>query len=134
MFEEFLERELSEGRCSLNVKNTAPQKVLIHGHCHQKAAGIMGSVEALLKRIPGVEVELIQSSCCGMAGHFGYQKETLNTSKAMAELSLLPAIRTAMPDTRIIADGISCRHQIADGTPRHAEHVAVFLADYLSNA
>ena len=91
----------------------------------------MGSVESLLKRIPGLKVSIIESSCCGMAGHFGYQKETLEESLAMAELSLLPAIRNAKPKARLVADGTSCRHQIADNSSRNAEHVAVFLAEHL---
>ena len=91
----------------------------------------MGPVEALLKRIPELDVTMINSSCCGMAGHFGYQKETLNESIAMAELDLAPAIRNASESTRIVADGTSCRHQIVDTTSREAEHVAIILAEHL---
>ena len=91
----------------------------------------MRPVEVLLKRIPGLDVTMINSSCCGMAGHFGYQKETFSESIAMAELDLAPAIRNASESTRIIADGTSCRHQIADTTSRKAEHVAIILAEHL---
>jgi Fe-S oxidoreductase len=77
-------------------------------------------------------VETIESSCCGMAGHFGYQAETVEISKAMGELSLLPAVRDADGDTRIIADGTSCRHQIADSSTRQAEHIALILDEHLS--
>lgn len=131
LFEEFIERELSAERASLSLNNAQCSEVLVHGHCHQKAARAMGPVEALLNRIPGLNVTLIESSCCGMAGHFGYQKETLNESLAMAELDLLPAVRTANNQTRIVADGTSCRHQIADNTSRQAEHVAILLAEHL---
>jgi len=104
---------------------------LVHGHCHQKAARAMGPVESLLQRIPGLKVSMIESSCCGMAGHFGYQTETAKESIAMAELDLLPAVRSASSNARIIADGTSCRHQITDNTARQAEHVAVLLAEHL---
>ena len=131
LFEEFIESELVAENASLNLIESQCAEVLVHGHCHQKAARAMGSVESLLKRIPGLKVSIIESSCCGMAGHFGYQKETLEESLAMAELSLLPAVRKASPNVRLVADGTSCRHQIADNSSRKAEHVAVFLAEHL---
>jgi Fe-S oxidoreductase len=71
---------------------------------------------------------VIESSCCGLAGSFGYEAEHYETSIAMAELSLLPAVRKAAPDALIVADGTSCRHQIADGANRQAIHVAEVLA------
>jgi Fe-S oxidoreductase len=98
----------------------------VHGHCHQKAANVMGPVETLLRAIPGLDVSVIETSCCGMAGAFGYQAETAEVSRAMAELSLLPAVRED-PDAIIVADGTSCRHQIADGAGRDALHVATLL-------
>ena len=131
LFEEFIEGELKAERASLNLVEARCSEALIHGHCHQKAARSMAPVEALLKRIPGLKVSVIETSCCGMAGHFGYQKETLKESLAMAELNLLPAVREANATARIVADGTSCRHQIADNTPRQAEHVAVLLAEHL---
>jgi Fe-S oxidoreductase len=88
----------------------------------------MGAVEAALKLVPDLKVETIESSCCGMAGSFGYDPETIDVSLAMGELSLLPAIRKAEPDAIIVADGTSCRHQIKDGTGRPAIHVARALA------
>ena len=132
LFEEFVEKQVISGRFNLSLEKAKCHKVLIHGHCHQKAARAMGPLESLLKRIPELEVSVIQSSCCGMAGHFGYQKETIEASLAMGELDLLPAVRSADLSTRIVAGGTSCRHQIADNTSRQAEHVAVFLADHLS--
>ncbi len=99
----------------------------LHGHCHQKAAGVMGPVHSLLEAVPDLEVRTIQSSCCGMAGAFGYQAETAEVSREMAELSLLPAVRAAPPEDWIVADGTSCRHQIADGAGRRAVHVATVL-------
>jgi Fe-S oxidoreductase len=115
----------------LNLQPAKCSEVLVHGHCHQKAARAMGPVESLLQRIPGLKVSMIESSCCGMAGHFGYQTETAKESIAMAELDLLPAVRSASSNARIIADGTSCRHQITDNTARQAEHVAVLLAEHL---
>jgi FAD/FMN-containing dehydrogenase/Fe-S oxidoreductase len=94
----------------------------IHGHCHQKAFGAFPPAVALLRRIPGLRVTPIASSCCGMAGAFGYQAETLEASKAMAELALLPAVRAAAATAFIVADGTSCRHQIADLAGREALH------------
>jgi Fe-S oxidoreductase len=82
--------------------------------------------------IPGLEVSVVESSCCGMAGSFGYEAEHFEASKAMAELSLLPAVRAA-GDAVIVADGTSCRHQIADGTQKHALHVAQVLAAALAD-
>ncbi|HEU4922896.1 MAG TPA: FAD-binding oxidoreductase, partial [Burkholderiales bacterium] len=98
-----------------------------HGHCHQKSFGVMGAVERVLKLVPGLHVETVQSSCCGMAGSFGYEAEHYDVSMKMAELSLLPAIRNCTAETLLVADGTSCRHQIADGTGRAAVHVARLL-------
>jgi len=127
LFEEFIAREAKSGRFTLPLAPVA-SKVLLHGHCHQKAFGAMGAVTACLSLIPGIEVETVETSCCGMAGAFGYQAETQEVSRAMGELSLLPAVRKAAADTLIVADGTSCRHQIADGTRREAVHVARVLA------
>jgi Fe-S oxidoreductase len=107
------------------------KRALVHGHCHQKSFGAFAPVEAALKLIPGLAVETIESSCCGMAGAFGYGADTIDVSLAMAELSLLPAVRKAEADTIIVADGTSCRHQIRDGSAREALHVARVLADSL---
>ena len=94
----------------------------IHGHCHQKSFGAFPAAVAALQRIPGLKVTPITASCCGMAGSFGYEAENLAISKAMAELSLLPAVRAAPPDHLIVADGTSCRHQIRDLAGRGALH------------
>ena len=104
-----------------------PGRAWLHGHCHQKAANVMGPVATVLGAVPELEVSLIESSCCGMAGAFGYQAETAEVSRAMGELSLLPAVRAAGAQDWIVADGTSCRHQIADGTGRRAVHVATLL-------
>jgi Fe-S oxidoreductase len=124
-FEEFVTRELPSR--SLSLRPIADQ-ALLHGHCHQKSFAVMDSVEATLKLVPGLAVETIESSCCGMAGAFGYGTGTIDVSLKMGELSLLPAVRKAAPDTIIVADGTSCRHQIRDGTGREALHTARILA------
>jgi FAD/FMN-containing dehydrogenase/Fe-S oxidoreductase len=133
LFEEFLVREAETGRLQLPLKPIAP-KAMVHGHCHQKSFGAFKPVEQVLRLIPDLTVETIESSCCGMAGAFGYGTETYQTSIQMAEASLLPAVRKADAATLIVADGTSCRHQIADGTLREALHVARVLAMSLDNA
>ncbi|NNF45990.1 MAG: FAD-binding protein [Desulfofustis sp.] len=108
---------------SIELKPIA-SKALVHGHCHQKAFGAVTPIQVVLSQIPELEVEMIESSCCGMAGVFGYGSETYGVSMEMAELSLLPAVRQAERETEIVADGASCRHQIEHGTNRNAQHVA----------
>ena len=126
-FEEFLARESKAGRLDLPLKPIAT-RALVHGHCHQKSFDAFGAVSTVLKLIPDLAVETIESSCCGMAGSFGYAADTIDISLAMGELSLLPAVRAAPADALIVADGTSCRHQIKDGTSREALHVARVLA------
>ena len=126
LFEEFLAREAEAGRLSLPLKPIG-DRALVHGHCHQKSFGAFTPVMKVLRLIPGLDVSPIESSCCGMAGAFGYGADTYDVSLAMAELSLLPAVRAADATTIIVADGTSCRHQIKDGTQRHALHVAHVL-------
>ena len=99
-----------------------PGTARVHGHCHQKAFGAFPDALAMLNLIPKLSAQPIVSSCCGMAGTFGYQAETEATSRAMAEAALLPAIRAAAPHDYIVADGTSCRHQIRDLSGRDAVH------------
>jgi FAD/FMN-containing dehydrogenase/Fe-S oxidoreductase len=127
LFEEFLAREHAAGRLQLKLKALPQPKALLHGHCHQKAFAAMPAVQTVLGLVPGLKVETIESSCCGMAGSFGYEAKHFEVSMRMAELSLLPKIREAGGNTLIVADGTSCRHQIRDGAKRHAIHVARVL-------
>ena len=122
LFEEFIAEEAPE----LALRPIA-EKVLVHGHCHQKAHNCMGSVEQVLQMVPDLAVEMIDSGCCGMAGAFGYDRDTAEISGKMAEASLLPAVRQASEDTLLVADGTSCRHQIDIGSGRSAMHVARVL-------
>ena len=133
LFEEFLVREAQAGRLQLPL-GAIGDKALVHGHCHQKSFGAFKPVEQALRLIPGLNVEIVESSCCGMAGAFGYGADTYDASIEMAELSLLPAVRRADETTLIVADGTSCRHQIKDGARREALHVARVLAMSLDNA
>ena len=128
LFESFLVREQKAGRFNVDFKPLANKHALLHGHCHQKAFDVMGDVHTVLSWIPQLKTSLIESSCCGMAGAFGYDKENIATSKAMGELSLLPAVRGADKNVLIVADGTSCRHQIHDFAEREALHVARVLA------
>ena len=127
LFEEFLAREAAAGTLDLPLVSSKTTAFL-HGHCHQKSFDAMTAVEKTLKLIPDLEVETIESSCCGMAGAFGYHADTVDVSRAMGELSLLPAVRKAPDDAMIVADGTSCRQQIHDGSGREAIHVARALA------
>ncbi|NUZ05594.1 FAD-binding and (Fe-S)-binding domain-containing protein [Piscinibacter koreensis] len=129
LFEEFIAREARAGRFALDLA-PARRPLLVHGHCHQKAFGVVQPVLDVLKLIPGAQPTLVETSCCGMAGSFGYEAEHHAVSMQMAEMSLLPAIRNA-PDADVIADGTSCRHQIADGAGRKARHVACVLEEHL---
>jgi Fe-S oxidoreductase len=129
-FEEFLMREHAAGRLRLPLK-PAKSRALLHGHCHQKSFDVFAPVQKILQLIPGLDVETIESSCCGMAGSFGYGADTVDVSVAMGEISLLPAVRKAGADDIIVADGTSCRHQIHEGSGREALHVSRVLAAHL---
>ena len=131
LLEEFLAREAREGRWQPRLR-PASARLLVHGHCHQKAFGAMPAVMQVLRLIPQSQPELIESSCCGMAGSFGYEAAHHAVSLQMAEAALLPAVRAA-PDAIVVADGTSCRHQIADGAGRQAVHVAQVLAAHLDD-
>ncbi len=129
LLEEFLAFEAKAGNLNLTLK-PASRPVLFHGHCHQKSFAAVAPAMELLKLIPNANPKLIESSCCGMAGSFGYEAEHIGVSKQMAELSLLPSIRQS-PDSWVVADGTSCRHQIHDGTQREVVHIAKILAAHL---
>jgi Fe-S oxidoreductase len=127
LFEEFIAARAQSGELRLALAPLATDAALLHGHCHQKAFDAMPAVRRVLHMIPGLNVETVESGCCGMAGSFGYEAEHFDVSMRMAELSLLPAVRKAEPETVIVADGTSCRHQIHDGCGREALHVARVL-------
>ena len=132
LLEEFLAAENEKGQLHLKLKPLPVKQALLHGHCHQKAFDVMSSVQQVLALIPDLELETIESGCCGMAGAFGYDAKHYEISMKMGELNLLPAVRAADADCLIIADGTSCRNQIRDGTGREAMHVARVLEMALS--
>jgi FAD/FMN-containing dehydrogenase/Fe-S oxidoreductase len=127
LLEEFIVAERAAGRMRVELGPVPWRRALLHGHCHQKALGAFAPVEAVLRMIPGLEVSTIQSTCCGMGGAFGYQAEHHEISMRIGESGVLPAVRAADPDTVIVADGTSCRHQIRDGAARGSVHSAVVL-------
>jgi FAD/FMN-containing dehydrogenase/Fe-S oxidoreductase len=125
LFEEFIAREAKAGRFDVAF-NPVTAPILVHGHCHQKAFDAVHPILDVLRLLPGATPALIESSCCGMAGSFGYEAGHYDISMRMAEASLLPAVRKA-PSAIVVADGTSCRQQIAGGAGREALHVARLL-------
>jgi FAD/FMN-containing dehydrogenase/Fe-S oxidoreductase len=132
LIDEFIAREADCGRIRSEQFTSEPRKIKLHGHCHQKALSSLTATVKSLKLPANYQVEVIPSGCCGMAGSFGYEKEHWTVSQQIAELVLLPAVRSAPADTIIVAPGTSCRHQIKDGTGRIALHPAEILADALT--
>ncbi|QKZ12799.1 FAD-binding and (Fe-S)-binding domain-containing protein [Spirosoma sp. KUDC1026] len=131
LFEEWLAREVDANRIDRSRFTTDTRLVKVHGHCHQKALSSMVPVKKVLSLPRNYDVQLIPSGCCGMAGSFGYETEHYDLSMQIGELVLFPAIRSTTDDVIISAAGTSCRHQIKDGTRRHAQHPAEILFDAL---
>jgi FAD/FMN-containing dehydrogenase/Fe-S oxidoreductase len=117
---------------TLSAPNRPARLAHVHGHCHQKSFGAFPDALTSLGLVPGLEARPIQSSCCGMAGAFGYAAEHQEISRAMAEQGVLPAVRAAADGDLIVADGTSCRHQIADLSGRLAVHSVRVIADALA--
>ena len=132
MLEEYIADQQNDPAFNLPLGSPA-SRVLLHGHCHQKAMGVMSSIEQTLALLPDTEVDVVETSCCGMAGAFGYSADTHEISRKMAEADLAPAVRAAKPDTLIVADGTSCRHQVEDLTDRKPIHIARLLELALGN-
>ena len=127
LFDEFIARNQQVIDTNSFTLEQASGRFLVHGHCHQKSLVGMEPTQNMLSLIPNAEVDIIPSGCCGMAGSFGYEKEHYEVSMQIAELELFPAIRKASSDTLIVATGVSCRHQIANGMGVRAFHpVEVF--------
>ncbi len=126
LFEEFVAAEAAAGRFKLALKPLV-DKAVLHTHCHQKAFGVAPASVAALKLVPGLAVETFESTCCGMAGAFGYEAEHFDMSLKIGELSVLPKVRAAAPNALVVATGTSCRCQIGDGAGREALHPAQVL-------
>ncbi len=125
--DEFLAKEIDNGTLNPSDFPRDAKKILIHGHCHQKALASMTPLKKVLSTPENFEVEMIPSGCCGMAGSFGYEKEHFEASQKIGELVLFPKVREAEKDTIIVANGTSCRHQILDGTGKKALHFVEVL-------
>jgi Fe-S oxidoreductase len=134
LLEEFLAQQHRADKLQLKLKPLSVKRALVHGHCHQKAFATMDAMQQTLALIPELEVEVIDSGCCGMAGAFGFEAGHYEISMKMAELNLLPAVRAVSGDTLLIANGTSCRHQIRDGARRESHHIAVVLQDALQGS
>jgi FAD/FMN-containing dehydrogenase/Fe-S oxidoreductase len=130
LFEDYLEQEWQAGRIALDLE-AGPATVLLHGHCHQKAMGLVPSTRALLARIPSCTVTDLDAGCCGMAGSFGYAKEKYDVSRQIGERKLLPAARAMSSDSVLVAPGTSCREQVAHFTGVTALHPADLLSSLL---
>ncbi len=128
LFEEFVAREYSAGRFKLEFSAIADtnQKILVHGHCHQKAVGAMKAMRKVLKMIPQLDFEMVEASCCGMAGSFGLEQEHAELSIQMAEQDLFPRLRE-QPEAKVVANGFSCQQQIHAGLKRPSMHIAELL-------
>jgi FAD/FMN-containing dehydrogenase/Fe-S oxidoreductase len=129
--DEFLAHEIEAGRICKSSFTAQEAKVILHGHCQQKAVGSLAATQKLLSFPENYSVESIPSGCCGMAGSFGYEKEHYDVSMKIGELVLFPAVRNKAADTIVAAPGTSCRHQIKDGTQSHALHPVEILFDAL---
>ncbi len=127
--EEFIANEVDKGNISSDSFTTKPNKIKLHGHCHQKALSSTSFSQKILELPKNYTVETIPSGCCGMSGSFGYDKDHYKTSMDIGELVLFPAIRDAEPNTIIAAPGTSCRHQIKDGTDENALHPVEILLE-----
>jgi Fe-S oxidoreductase len=132
LFEDFLDSRWNSlpGEFELT---SGPSRILLHGHCHQKAMGRLSSARRLLSRIPDAIVVDLDAGCCGMAGSFGYVKNHFDVSRAIGERKLLPAARQMNADDVLVASGTSCRHQVADFTGVRALHSAELIGSLLQD-
>jgi Fe-S oxidoreductase len=130
LFEDLVEREMGAG-LALSLR-PGPKTILLHGHCHQKALGLLPPARSLLSRIPGSTVVDLDAGCCGMAGSFGYVRDHFDVSRAIGERRLLPAARRLDKDSVLVASGVSCRHQVEDFTGAHALHAAELISSLLA--
>ena len=139
LYDEFIMREVAKGNITADQFRSDTIEVWLHGHCHQKSLVGIDKTAAMLRLLPGCNLHIIPSSCCGMAGSFGYEKEHYQTSLAIGEMLLFPTVRKALESVPheipayIAAPGTSCRQQILDGTGHHALHPIEIMYQYLSH-
>ncbi len=129
LWEQYLERQ--HARTLERSLRPGPAEILLHGHCHQKAMGLLAPAHSLLSRIPGTTVHDLDAGCCGMAGSFGYTKDHYAVSRAIGERKLLPAARSTNENRLLVACGVSCRHQVQDFASVAALHPAILLGRLL---
>jgi Fe-S oxidoreductase len=133
LFEEFVEDGWRTGALDLDLPvGQGPRTILLHGHCHQKAMGLVAPARALLERIPAATVVDLDAGCCGMAGSFGYASEHYEISRQIGERKLLPAARSMTPGAVLVASGTSCREQVSHFAGVRALHPAVLLQSLLA--
>jgi len=132
LLEEFIAREADAKRIDRKLFATDKKLLKLHGHCQQKSMSSLVAAKKALSLPENFEVQLIPSGCCGMAGSFGYEKEHYDLSMQIGELVLFPTVRSQPAEVEIVASGTSCRHQIHDGTQRHAKHTAEILFEALA--
>jgi len=125
--DEFLAAEMEKGHIARSAFTGSAKKIMLHGHCQQKALSSVNHTVKMLSFVDGYSVQAIPSGCCGMAGSFGFEKEHFSLSMKIGELVLFPAVRKATEETIIAAPGTSCRHQVKDGTGREALHPVEIL-------
>jgi Fe-S oxidoreductase len=129
LFEELVDTRAG----GLKLRN-GPAQIFLHGHCHQKAMGLLAPARALLSKVPGSTVVALDAGCCGMAGSFGYAREHYEVSRAIGERRLFPELRKAPPGSAVVASGTSCRHQVHDFLGMQAVHPAVLLQSLLAGS
>jgi FAD/FMN-containing dehydrogenase/Fe-S oxidoreductase len=132
LFEEWFANEIDKGDISRELFTTVSKKVILHGHCHQKALVGTDATKKVLSFPQNYQVSTLNTGCCGMAGSFGYEKEHYDLSMQVGELVLFPSIRAVDENVIVAASGTSCRHQIKDGTGRLSQHAIEILYDALA--
>ena len=132
LVEQFVSYALQQGARLELDGSRLPDKILFHGHCHQKARIGVASALQVLRSINGCETVEINSGCCGMAGSFGYETERYDISMQIGEMSLFPTIRKQKGDFVVVAEGVSCRQQISHGVNKRARHLVEVLEDALA--
>jgi Fe-S oxidoreductase len=130
LFEDFVENAWPK----TSSLKAGPTTIQLHGHCHQKAMGLLSPAKALLSRIPGTTVVDLNAGCCGMAGSFGYVRDHYDVSRAIGERRLLPAARNLTAGSVLVASGVSCRHQVEDFTGVRALHPAELVDSLISRS
>jgi Fe-S oxidoreductase len=132
LIDEFLAHEIKAKRISKDSFTTDNQKIVLHGHCHQKSIVGLSSTRQVLSFPENYEVELLPTGCCGMAGSFGYEKQHYDLSQQIAKLVLFPRLLATKSSTIIASNGTSCRHQIKDGIDKEGLHLSEIMYNALA--